>query len=219
MSATTTAILLFSRTASAEAEQKSFGAGTAGLRITSALIARTEKTLARTSLPVFRSDENSQTGAGFGERLAGAMAAVYDRGYERLLVVGNDCPSLTSRHLRAAAQMLESGQNVIGPDRRGGVWLIGLQRADFNAKSLGELSWETGDLHADLGNLLPDVADFAPLADLNTFEDLRNNWYFLRCQLQELFDLLHLAETAFSPPAPQPEPVAIMRRLGRAPPR
>jgi glycosyltransferase A (GT-A) superfamily protein (DUF2064 family) len=146
------------------------------------------------------------------------MSEVYAKGFERVLVVGNDCPSILPSHLRAAAQMLEQGQNVLGPDRRGGVWLIGLQRDDFSASQLTDLSWETPDLYADMAALFPSAADFASLSDLNSFEDLRQNWHFLRRQLAELFDLLLISEMAFGGRALQPEPVAVMRRLGRAPP-
>ncbi|MFK8162274.1 MAG: DUF2064 domain-containing protein [Lewinella sp.] len=214
-----TAILLFSRTASAEAKVKSFGAGRSGDdRIARGLIERTEATLAKTGLPVFRSCETSQVEGTFGQRLANAMAHVYAQGFERVLVVGNDCPSILPSHLRAAAQMLEQGQNVLGPDRRGGVWLIGLQRADFLADKLTNLSWETPDLYADMALLLPEAVDFASLGDLNSFEDLRQNWFFLRRQLAELFDLLLISETAFGGADLQPKRVAVMRHLGRAPP-
>lgn len=215
-----TAILLFSRTASAEAKVKSFGAGRTGDdRIARGLIERTEATLAKTGLPVFRSCETSQVEGTFGERLTEAMSEVYDKGFERVLVVGNDCPSILPSHLRAAAQMLEQGQNVLGPDRRGGVWLIGLQRDDFSGSQLAGLSWETPELYADMTALFPAATDFASLSDLNSFEDLRQNWHFLRRQLAELFDLLLISETAFGTPDLQPEPVAVLRRLGRAPPR
>ena len=214
-----TAILLFSRTASAEAEYKSFGAGSGGSRITDALITRTELTLQKIGLPVFRSDEHSQIGDSFGERLANAMARVYDQGYERLLVVGNDCPSVSASHLRAAARQLSIGQNVVGPDRRGGVWLIGLQRGDFNADTFAQLPWESHELYQYLADLLPSRTDAASLGDLNTFEDLKHNWFFLRRQIAELFDLMVLSETAFDGADLRPEPVAILRQLGRAPPR
>ena len=214
-----TAILLFSRTASAEAKVKSFGAGHTGDdRIARGLIERTEVTLAKTGLPVFRSCEATQVEGSFGQRMADAMDQVYAKGFERVLVVGNDCPSILPSHLRAAAQMLEQGQNVLGPDRRGGVWLIGLQRKDFSADQLVNLSWETPDLYADMATLFPAAIDFASLGDLNSFEDLRQNWHFLRRQLAELFDLLLISEAAFGMPTLEPEPVAVVRRLGRAPP-
>lgn len=214
-----TAILLFSRTASAEAERKSFGGGPADRRVADALISRTEETLARTGLKVFRSDEVSQRGATFGERLTNAMAEVFSQGIERLLVVGNDCPQITAQHLRSAAQKLAAGENVIGPDRRGGVWLIGLLRENFDAAALAALPWETDRLFAELDAALPAHATAGSLNDLNSFEDLRGQWFLLRRQISELFDLLLLSEAAFGPRADELQPAVITRRLGRAPPR
>jgi 2-phospho-L-lactate guanylyltransferase (CobY/MobA/RfbA family) len=214
-----TAILLFSRTASAEAASKSFGAGEADQRITGALISRTEETIAKTGLKVYRSDEVSQRGETFGKRLANAVKEVFDQGAERLLVIGNDCPQLTASHLRSAAQKLANGENVIGPDRRGGVWLIGLQRTDFNATQFAELSWETSQLYDDLAVVLPNHTEATSLSDLNTFDDLSRQWFLLRRQISELFDLLLLSEAAFGLGPDQLEPVAVMRQMGRAPPQ
>ncbi len=214
-----TAILLFSRTASAEAERQCFGGGVADERITRALVARAEETVAQTGLKVYRSDEVSQRGHSFGERLANAMEHVFAQGVERLLVVGNDCPQTTASHLRSAAQKMAVGENVIGPDQRGGVWLIGLQRKDFDAESFANLAWETDQLYAELVGLLPAHTAASRLNDLNTFQDISQQWFLLRRQISELFDLLLCSETAFGPCPEQPEPVAVLRRMGRAPPR
>lgn len=219
MLTSSTAILLFSRSAAAEAREKRFGTDLAGSeRIARQLISRTEATLARTRLPVFRSDETSQVGETFGQRLAGAIGRVYAAGYERVLVVGNDCPSILPSHLRAAAQLLTQGKNVLGPDRRGGAWLIGLQRRDFDAKRFATLRWETAHLHEDLAASFPAFTALTRLGDLNTLENLRQNWHYLRMRLAGLADLLQGIRAAFAAPVLLPEPAVISRRLGRAPP-
>ncbi|MEM9930041.1 MAG: hypothetical protein AAF840_09495, partial [Bacteroidota bacterium] len=112
-----------------------------------------------------------------------------------------------------------SGKNVLGPDRRGGVWLIGLRREDFCEATFAEFRWETGELYTGLAAHLPAIEDLARLGDLNTFEDLRQNWFLLRRQLSELFDLLLLSEAAFGSTELQPQTAAVVRHLGRAPPR
>ncbi|MEL7161067.1 MAG: DUF2064 domain-containing protein [Bacteroidota bacterium] len=194
----TTAILLFSRTAAAEAQSKGFGGMASGnIRVATSLITRTTVTLERTGLPVFRSDESSQRGNSFGERLTNAMAEVYDRGYERILVVGNDCPSVRTRHLRAAAQLLESGKNVLGPNRRGGIWLLGLQRKDFCAARLTGLSWQSEEIYAELAAWLPETERLSSLADVNALTDLRREWTHWRSLLAELADLLFAPTVAF----------------------
>lgn len=214
-----TAILLFSRTATAEAQSKGFGLGVVGNeRLADRLISRTEQTLAKVGLPVFRSSEASQKGNGFGQRLANSMAEVYALGYERLLVVGNDCPFLRTSHLRAAAQLLAQGKNVLGPDRRGGIWLLGLQRKAFDAQALADLSWQSDSVYTELVNLLPIVNDLARLGDVNKVIELRAQWYLLRQWFADLaalvFAVPQIASLGFKGLDFQVD----LRQAGRAPP-
>ncbi|SEQ01240.1 TIGR04282 family arsenosugar biosynthesis glycosyltransferase [Neolewinella agarilytica] len=213
-----TAILLFSRSAAAEAHEKGFGAKHGGERMAEGLIRRTEQTVRLSGLPVFRSDETTQKGKTFGQRLAAAMNGVFAKGFENVIVVGNDCPSVRPSHLRAAARLLENGENVLGPDRRGGVWLLGLQRRDFNARALASLRWESGDLYADLVAQLPAVADFARLGDLNSLADIRRDWWQLRHIFGQLADLINGALRVVFAPLVMLQSARLMRRLGRAPP-
>lgn len=219
ISLASTAILLFSRTADAEARAKHFGAGGLGKQqLAGGLIARAEATVSATGLPVFRSNEATQQGQSFGERLAHAMAGVYALGYARILVVGNDCPSIRPAHLRAAAQRLERGQNLLGPDRRGGVWLIGLQREDFHAAAFADLRWETEDLYASLAAYCPEVTVLPHLADINKLKDLRTGWHFLRHTLATLLGLLAEQMPLFAAPALRPAYARTGQLPGRAPP-
>ncbi|MEM1359833.1 MAG: DUF2064 domain-containing protein, partial [Bacteroidota bacterium] len=176
-------------------QSKGFGLGVVGSeRLADRLISRTEHTLAKAGLPVYRSSEASQLGKGFGERLANAMAEVYALGYNRLLVVGNDCPFLRTSHLRAAARLLVQGKNVLGPDRRGGIWLLGLQREDFAPQALADLSWQSASVHAELTNLLPTINDLARLGDLNKVSELRAQWFLLRQRLADLVALVFVTQ-------------------------
>lgn len=175
------------------------------------LLNRTERTLARTGLPVLRSDEASQRGITFGERLANAVSDAFDRGYARVIVVGNDCASLRTSHLRAAARMLASGQQVLGPDRRGGAWLIGLQRNGFQKTDFANLRWESAEVYAGLAELLPGIACLTSLHDVNSLGDLRRLWTFLRSRLAELFDVV------FSPEITRGEPVFARLLLSASP--
>lgn len=210
-----TAILLFGRSAAAESRAKAFGQGT---RVAETLIRRTEKVVRRTGLPVIRSTEADQRGNNFGERLANAMADVYARGFERVIVVGSDCASIQTSHLRAAAHQLAKGNNVLGPDQRGGAWLIGLHRDDFDAQRLAGLSWETGDLFADLADLLPGTIHLHRLADVNSLGDLRKLWLLLRSWMGELYDLIFAPRLVFAGMGVGYALAAVMRRKSRGPP-
>lgn len=211
-----TAILLFGRSAAAESRAKALGKGT---RVAEAMLRRTEKVVRRTGLPVFRSTEREQRGNTFGERLANAMQDVYARGFARVIVVGSDCSSIQISHLRAAAQQLAAGKNVLGPDHRGGAWLIGLQREDFDQYQLAGLHWETQNVFSELMALLPQVACLRKLADVNSLNDLRKLWTVVRSLFGTLFDLIFVPSVATAAGSIAYTFAVVMQPESRGPPR
>ena len=212
-----TAVLFFSRTAVAEARAKTFGSGRHAGRIAAALERRTLRTLAAAGLSVFRSHEANQRGTHFGQRLATAIGRVLSRGIDRVLVVGNDCPRLSARQLRSAARRLEAGRPVLGPDARGGVYLIGLHRADFRAAAFAALPWETDRVAQALNELFPAGTLLRPLKDYNTLADLRRDAWTLLAVLAELAGLLSDEDSLPVATGPRAAP-RTGARYGRPPP-
>ncbi|PHI20022.1 hypothetical protein CEQ90_09800 [Lewinellaceae bacterium SD302] len=149
-----TAILLFSRTASSEARAKQLaGSADRNARLLDRMIRRTHRLAARTGLPVFQIDEEQQSGTSFGERINQAAAQIVAKGYSKLIILGNDAPQLRLNDLQRAKKGLEAGKFVIGPDRRGGAYLIGVG-ADQLGSAFEELPWQTDRLCTDLAGLL-----------------------------------------------------------------
>lgn len=71
----------------------------------------------------------SAQGAGdLGERLIRAFAEGFGGGFDRIAVIGTDCPYVTAGDVRAAWEALHTGDVVLGPAADGGYWLIGLRR-------------------------------------------------------------------------------------------
>jgi len=66
----------------------------------------------------------TQQGADLGER----MARAFERESAPLLVIGADCPALTTRHLADAAASLRDADAVLVPAEDGGYVLVGLAR-------------------------------------------------------------------------------------------
>ncbi len=214
-----TALLLFSRSARAEEAEKRYGTERSGdLRIATALIARTRRTLALSGLPVFEVDELRQRGKDFGQRLAHAVSGVFALGYEHLIVVGNDCPNLKVGHLRQAAQALATGHPVVGGDQRGGAWLIGLQRSTFDAPAFARLAWQTGKLREGLLELLGPVTLLGRLQDINRLADLQSHWHLLRSRLATLSCLLTSVSIGWLCNPLEPGNAFLRRLGGRAPP-
>jgi len=64
-----------------------------------------------------------------GERMKRAFTDVFREGVERAVVIGTDCPSLGSKDIFEAFDLLENNTLVLGPATDGGYYLIGM-RAD-----------------------------------------------------------------------------------------
>lgn len=71
-----------------------------------------------------------QSGRGFAERFENAIEAVAQLGYDEVVAVGSDCPGLRARDIERAFAELASKKLVLGPDHRGGCYLIAFRAAD-----------------------------------------------------------------------------------------
>lgn len=84
-----------------------------------------------------------QRGGDLGERMHRAASACFRRGARRVVLVGADCPGLTSGRVRQAFRELRSGAGaVLGPSADGGYYLLGLTFPD--ARLFARIPWSTG---------------------------------------------------------------------------
>jgi len=132
------AILVFAQSDSRDAADKKLPGGEC---IFKHLTGQTIQKAKRTGFPVFHFDEGMQEGTSFEERLSNAMKTLFDRGFENLVVIGNDSPDLTTANLKEAVSSLEHKQAVLGPADDGGVYLIGLHRDQFEYTEFRDLPW------------------------------------------------------------------------------
>lgn len=165
------AILFFSRSSKAESESKyrHFAKGHLLSRI---LIQRSRAVLDATGLPVFQYDEKDQIGQSFGERLSNAVLDLFEKGYEKLIVVGNDAPGLQQTNWNLVISALSSGHAILGPDRRNGAYLIGFSRNQFDKRSFEDLPWQQDSLYSKLSEYFTDSVELAILSDINSEVDL-----------------------------------------------
>ncbi len=82
-----------------------------------------------------------QMGSSLGDRLQQATRCAFDSGAGRVVVIGTDCPCLTTKDLKTAFAQLEVHDVVIGPAVDGGYYLIGLN-ANHTAL-FAEVDWST----------------------------------------------------------------------------
>lgn len=87
-----------------------------------------------------------QIGDNLGARLISATQWAAKQGYQKILIVGSDSPTLPLSHLSQAILTLDSRDVVLGPSVDGGYYLIGFSAADI-AKTVPsvfeEIAWST----------------------------------------------------------------------------
>jgi rSAM/selenodomain-associated transferase 1 len=105
-----------------------------------------------------------------GERMLGAIAAQNGP----TLVIGTDCPALTSEHLREAAQVLDDADVVLIPAEDGGYVLIGARAVHLDL--FAGIAWSTSAVLAQtrtrIGALSLKALELPTLWDVDTEADL-----------------------------------------------
>ena len=171
-----TAILLFALDPSDEIKRKSLTRKkNKGLnrRIFSRLNSKALGVAKSTQLPVFLSQEIPHSGDTFGTKISTCAAYLFGLGYEKLILIGNDCPSLSKTQILEANAQLENYAHVVGPDQRGGTYLIGLHARDFDPKSFQNLQWESNSFFTSYIQFTNDAAfRLSMLSDLHSFRDV-----------------------------------------------
>lgn len=104
---------------------------------------RVLRTIQKTQFPYFISNEKNQVGDSFGAKITYAIEQVFAQGFEKVIVVGNDCMNLQHRHLLDAANKLQSNKVVFGPDAAGGTYLMGFTKDSFEGDSFSAIPWQT----------------------------------------------------------------------------
>jgi rSAM/selenodomain-associated transferase 1 len=70
-----------------------------------------------------------QVGSDLGARLDNAISSYLSRGYQRVVIMNSDSPTLPATHLTEAFGSLEAGADVVlGPCDDGGYYLIGVKQ-------------------------------------------------------------------------------------------
>lgn len=119
----------------------------------------------------------AQIGLDLGERMNNAFQAGFDQGYDRIVIVGSDCPGLTSGILKKAFQALDHHPVVLGPAADGGYYLIGMKQHPLNV--FQGIPWGTTNVmeatRKALSGLQASCTLLERLSDVDTPEDL-NIW-------------------------------------------
>jgi 2-phospho-L-lactate guanylyltransferase (CobY/MobA/RfbA family) len=114
-----------------------------------------------------------QEGSSFGQRLENAIESLAQDGYKEIVIVGRDCPDLEPDDVLRAFALLKQHRLVLGPDHRGGCYLIGIHSSD--REKLHAIRWQQ---NTDFEEIHHRFAAFASIdlpvkMDLDTLEDVR----------------------------------------------
>jgi len=177
-----TGVVLFTRLASEEARLKDFGEHRAvNAIIADKMIAHATQTIRKSGLPYFIVDSSQQQGKNFGERFSHALEQVFSSGIDHILVIGNDCLSLTANDLVIAADQIHHHNYVIGPSADGGIYLFGINKSVFDKNWLSGLPWESPVLFDSFINYLQEHALTYYLTDvkrdIDSAEDIVHAFY------------------------------------------
>jgi len=123
-----------------------------------------------------------QQGASFAERLENAIETLARLGYDQIVVVGRDCPDLEISEITQAFSLLKAHGLVLGPDHRGGCYLIAFHVRDrFRLK---HVRWQRNSDCRELQErfgceatfLLPVKYDLDSLSDIRLLSRSCSHW-------------------------------------------
>ncbi len=123
-------------------------------------------------LPVIHIDDQKQRGEGFGERFCNAIEDVLNRGYDKLIVIGNDVPELKTASYQEVIEALDKGGSCIVPTESGGTGLIGIQAEDYDRGQWMNVSWQTGGVYKQLSKSIKDCTILGLVHELNSLSDV-----------------------------------------------
>jgi rSAM/selenodomain-associated transferase 1 len=118
-----------------------------------------------------------QRGNDLGARMAGAISGGFKAGYERVVIIGSDCPDVIPKHIQSAFSDLKTHDAVIGPATDGGYYLLGLN--EFQEDLFRKKEWSESSVFDQTMAVFKDrdlsVCRLEELNDIDTIEDLKRS--------------------------------------------
>ncbi len=118
-----------------------------------------------------------QMGPDLGARMSHAFRSSFENGYDKVVIIGTDCPDLSSELLQDAFSQLTSSDFVIGPAKDGGYYLLGMRQYEPNLFRNKVYSTDKvlQELIGEIDKLGMKYALLKTLSDIDTIEDLQNS--------------------------------------------
>lgn len=117
-----------------------------------------------------------QQGKDLGEKMRLAFKEVFREGYNKVLIIGTDCPDISTKILNEAMEKLEEHEVVFGPAQDGGYYLLGFKK--IHEGLFDGIPWSTEkvlELSLDYLNSKQISYELITiLSDIDTAEDWEN---------------------------------------------
>lgn len=121
-----------------------------------------------------------QSEGGLGEKMKDAFRRIFNSGFEKLVIVGTDCPEISNEIIKEAFLQLENNDVVIGPANDGGYYLLGMNKLVNGV--FEDIPWSTDEVanltkdYLELNNfsysLLPILSDIDYEEDWDKFKSM-----------------------------------------------
>lgn len=85
-----------------------------------------------------------QQGNHLGERMKNAFQEVFEEGFNKIAIIGTDCPDITASIIREAFAKLASFPIVFGPAKDGGYYLLAMNRIENSL--FEDIPWSTSEV-------------------------------------------------------------------------
>lgn len=111
-----------------------------------------------------------QKGDELGSRMVNSFISAFKSGFEKVLIIGTDCPFITGDIYRKAIEMLDDNDYVIGPAKDGGYYLLGAKESP--GKIMKNIAWGTDTvLRSTLQSIEREGRTYSLLEELTDIDD------------------------------------------------
>ena len=130
-----------------------------------------------------------QKGENLGMKMQHAFQNGFDKGYENIVLIGSDLPTISKEVIEAGIANLKNNDVVFGPAEDGGYYLIGMSK--MHASIFENKPWSKNNLLAitlqELKAQNQSVGLIETLNDIDTFKDLiASDFYKNNSRIQEI---------------------------------
>lgn len=128
-----------------------------------------------------------------GQKINNAFEAlIHEYGYEKVILIPMDMPFIQVEDIISAFIRLDSHQYVLGPETNGGIYLIGLNKKNYEEKLFKDIKWSTAEsFDSLLSNFQRCNSYILKLRDdINTFQDILINKEMIKMHCPKLYGLL-----------------------------